>query len=310
MNKENKEILRTLRATGEAPAAARGGHHLRGWIARRAGDVTLWSEAGHRGYPPHSVWAQLRGRRHAPPRGMRPQPLPLTLSAADERAAAKFGRAQRPRKKYWAYATADASRDTTAPAVVEDRRDVGANHPGWNPTECRVIVPARIVRGSRRTCVVTAWDFQAGAMVQRRLRAPRGYSLGADDEGVYLSRDGFAVHLDSGCWRPGGMRAAAAEWRRLEGVRRAAVRSAGATLRIPRRARSASVTLADAAAAGHCRAGTVAWCRARGIPTRGATLAVLAPYMGDERVARVVRRVMGQLREGQGDKALEQGDSC
>ena len=277
------EIRRTLRASGETPRKTRGGPHLRAWLARRADNVARWTKAGRRGYP------HWRPEQRVAPTPTRVHPLPL--SVADATAAEELHRRFSSRRGYWLEPTASADRAADRPEYHTPRRDVAYLRPAtWG----QVVVPSRIVRGSRRTAVVTAWDFQAGAMVQRRLNAPRGYTLGADDEGVYLSRHGHTVHLDTGCWRPGGMRAAAAEWRRLERVRRAAARSADATLRIPRPARSASVTLADAAAAGHCRAGTVAWCRARGIPTRGATLAALAPHVGDERVAQVVRRVVAR----------------
>ena len=283
MRKNEIRFTRTLRATGEAPATTRGGPHLRRWLARRADNVARWTEAGRRGYP------HWRPEQRVTPAPVRVHPLPL--SVVDAHAADRLRDQLAPRRRYWLEPAPTADRTARRPEYHTPRRDVAYLRPAtWG----QVVVPARVVVGSRQTCVVTAWDFRAGAMVQRRLNAPRGYTLGTDAEGVYLSRHGHTVHLDTGCWRPGGMRAAAAEWRRLEGVRRAAARSADATLRIPRRARSAAVTLADAAAAGHCRAGTVAWCRARGIPTRGATLAALAPYVGDERVARVVRRVLAR----------------
>ena len=300
---QTTEIRAAIRATGLGPHKTRGGPHLHGWLARRAEIVDAWRIAIRRGYP----WRTLS----QPGAPARPLPCPLPLSVADEAAADAFGRSARPRKKYWAWdgARVSASRALGAPEVREEPRDVSSSYGPWQATAYRVVVPARIVRGSMSNAIVTAWDFEADQLVRRRIRAPRGYVLGQDDEGVYLARQGHhtdhlarqghTVHLDSGCWRPGALRAAAAKWRQLETYRAAARRLAAealdrAGLRIPRSARRAPVTLADAEQVGLCRAGTVAWCRARGIPTRGASLDALTPYVGDERVARVVRRVLAR----------------
>lgn len=166
----------------------------------------------------------------------------LPPSAADAEAADAWGRQQWPRKRRWA--PVEGTAHASSPVIGEG---IGTEYRHHRPTmDARVSMPSRILSGHRNRAVVTVWDFTAQRLVRRVVKAPRGYTLAIDAEGVRIQRNGHHCHLDSDIARPGGMLRAAANLRELIAVRKCA---AAKTLdNVPRRLRTAKVRLADARA--------------------------------------------------------------
>lgn len=217
----------------------------------------------------------------------------LPLGQADERMAEEWGRKTWKRKKRWTSACASVC---TSPDILEREANVSKSYASsWGvPTDAYTAMPSRI-RIFRGGIIADVWDWEAGACVRYARNAPRGYTFGADDLGVYIARRGVEYHLDSSHVLPGGLRAAAAclreKAKKLSGaraVRRADLRKLGKNC----------VTVEHGIRAGLCRAGIIAWCRERSIsPTRGLDARRIEPYMSDPRVRRALAEAVAQTTQ-------------
>ena len=225
------------------------------------------------------------------------RPLEVSTTLGDEVMA--MARREHPRKRRWQFTQAVVS--PVGYVVVErEDRNVPQSYLSLSyryPTDYipRISSFARVADDGG-TLVAYLWSIKRQRLERHERRAPRGYVLTADADGIMLTRGGAERHIDTDFLTPGGPRRAAARVRnqinRVK-VARKAQREFAAALK------GVKVTMGHARKAGLCRAGIIGWCRSHGVePSRGLDGANVTPAMLQD--SRFLRAARMAIQNGEG----------